>query len=231
MTLVQTTAEKIKTKGYWAITVRPAEFQETRVSSRARLFDLVHDTAVSVNGRIIPAIDGTSDSLSNGSDWIEFNSEWGTDLQSWRLYQSGQFVLLLAVWTDWDEAPRLRQVPYPSGRTFPLWDSLATFVAIYEFAARLSLTDAGSDNMVITTMIKNLHGAQLVQDHLRKTSLRHYEFDDNVFEYPAGKATPTSREDLVGNPRKLAAEAANDLLHQFGFQSTLEAVLSWQSEF
>ena len=127
----------------------------------------------------------------NGSDWIEFNSEWGTDLQSWRLYQSGQFVLLLAVWTDWDEAPRLRQVPYPSGRTFPLWDSLATFVAIYEFAARLSLTDAGSDNMVITTMIKNLHGAQLVQDHLRKTSLRHYVFDDDVFAYPAGKATPT----------------------------------------
>ena len=73
--------------------------------------------------------------------------------------------------------------------------------------------------MVISTTIKNLHQTQLVQDHLRKESLRHYVFEDDMFEFPAGKTTPIAREELVGDSRKLAAEAANDLLRQFGFRS------------
>lgn len=231
MTLVQTTAEKIKTKGHWAITIRPAEFKEDRIPSRSELFPLVYDTAVSTNGRIIPAIDSDNEPLNHGSDWIEFSSEWSTDIQSWRFYQSGQFVLLLAVWTDWVENPAPRHVPYPSGRIFPLWDSLATFAAIYEFAARLAITAAGSTQMIVKTAIKNLQGAQLVQDNLHTTSLRHYEFLNDSFEYPTGKATAIDRAALVANHRQFAAEAGNELLLQFGFQSTVESVLRMQSEF
>lgn len=231
MTLVQTTAEKIKTKGYWAITIRPAAFQETRISSRDQLFEIVHDTAASVNGRVIPAIEGTPDSLRHGPDWIEFATEWGTDLQTWRFYQSGQFVLLLANWTDWEETPPLRQVQYSSGRIFPLWDSMATVVAIYEFAARLSLTAAGSEQMVVSIVIKNLHDAELVQDNARKTPLRRYVFQGDVFEYPAGKTALIPRTELVGDSRRLAAVAANELVRQFGFDSTIETVSNWQAEF
>jgi hypothetical protein len=231
MTVVQTLAEKIKTKGYWAITIRPAQFREAHIPSRDQLFTLVHDTAVSSNGRIIPSVDGPADSLVSGSDWIEFNSEWGADLQSWRLYQSGQFVLLLGVWTDWDGTSPWRPISTSSDRTLPLWDSLATFVAIYEFAARLSLTVAGSDQMVVSIMIKNLRDAQLVQDSPSKRSLRQHVFQGDEFTYPAGKPTPIARAELVGSSRELAARAASDLLGRFGLQTTPEVVQTWHSEF
>jgi hypothetical protein len=230
MTLVQTTADKIKTKSYWAVTIRPARFDERRVPDRSQLFPLVHDTAVSTNGRIIPALDQRDESMKVGPDWIENSSDWGTDLQSWRFYQSGQFVLLLAVWTDWIENPTLRQVPHPTGRTLPFWDSLATILAAYTFAARLSLTAAGENAMVVKTTIANLKGAQLVQDNLKKTSLRHYEFPYDKFEYPNGRPMPIAREQLVGNSKQLAAEAGNELLRQFGFDATVEMVARWQSE-
>ncbi|TXG80977.1 MAG: hypothetical protein E6R14_08405 [Thermomicrobiales bacterium] len=236
MTLVQTTAEKIKTKVDWAITVRPADFDEVRIPSQSSLFPLVYDAAVSIHGRMIPAVDASdfdeqSHFTTQGSDWVQSSSDWNANLQSWRIYQSGQFVLLLAVRTDWVENPVLRQVPYPEGKTFPLWDSMATFVAIYEFAARLSSTIAGSSEMVVTTSIRNIQGAQLVQDNLRKTSLRHYVFPEQSYEYPSGKATPIAREALLANPRQFAAEAGNDLLHHFGFKSTVDSVALWQSEF
>jgi hypothetical protein len=230
MTLVQTTANKIKTKSYWAITVRPARFEEHRVPDRSQLFPLVHDTAVSTNGRIIPALDQREDSIKVGPDWIEISSEWSTDLQAWRFYQSGQFVLLLAVWTDWIEQPALHQIPSPTGKTLPLWDSLATIAAVYTFASRLSLTPAGDSAMVVKTTIANLKGAHLVQDNLKKTSVRHYAFPKDTFEYPGGRPIPIAREMLVGSSKQLAAEAGNELLRQFGFNSTVEMVARWQSE-
>jgi hypothetical protein len=104
-------------------------------------------------------------------------------------------------------------------------------VAIYEFAARLASTPAGSANMVVKTTIKNVRGAQLVQDNLTKTSLRHYEFPHDSYEYPHGKPAPIPRQTLMGSPREFAAEAGNDLLSQFGFQSTVESVRRLQSEF
>ncbi len=231
MTLVQTTTEKIKTKGFWTVTIRPADFQETRVADRSKLFQIVHDAAVSINGRSIPAIDLSGEPVRHGPDWIELSTDWDADIQSWRFYQSGQFVLLLANWTEWNDRRALRQIPLPTGQKFPFWDSLGTFVAIYEFAARLASTPAGGANMVVRTTIKNLQGAQLVQDNLRKTSLRHYIFREDIYQFPAGKSVSISREALMGNPRQFAAEAGNDLLHRFGFQSTVESVMQVQSEF
>jgi hypothetical protein len=231
MTIVQSTAEKIKTKGYWAISIRPATYLESRVPSRDELFVLVHDRAVSVNGRTIPSVDGVPHALVTGPDWIEFNSEWGADLQSWRFYQSGQFVLLLGIWTDWNGTSPWRPGSPSQERTFPLWDSLATFVAIYEFAARLSLTVAGSDQMVVSTMIKNLQEARLVQDNPGKGPLRQHVFQNEAFVYPRGKSASIDRTILVGDSRTLAAEAGNALLQQFGFPSTVDSVLRWQSDF
>jgi hypothetical protein len=230
MTLVQTTADKIKTKSYWAITIRPARFDEHRVPDRSSLFTLVHDSAVSTNGRIIPALDQHEESLRVGPDWIESSSEWSTDLQAWRFYQSGQFVLLLAVWTDWIEDPALHQKSHTMGRTLPLWDSLATISATYTFAARLSLTVAGDSAMVVTMSIADIKGARLVQDNLKKTPLRHYVYPGDSFEYPTGRPVQIAREQLVGNAKQLAAEAGYDLLRRFGFDTTVEMVARWQSE-
>jgi hypothetical protein len=84
--------------------------------------------------------------------------------------------------------------------------------------------------MVVKTTIANLQGAQLVQDNLKKTSLRHYVFPYDTFEFPSGRPTPIAREQLVGNSRQFAAEAGNELLRQCGFDSTVEMVARWQSK-
>jgi hypothetical protein len=101
---------------------------------------------------------------------------------------------------------------------------------IYEFAARLALSEAGDALMQVNVRIANLKGRKLAQDNPRKTSIRHYAFEGENFSFPGPEAAPIDREVLIARPKDLAAEALVELFNRFGFSTTRELVRAWQED-
>jgi len=222
--------EHIKSRCYWHTIIRPETFVSNRVADYSRLFAIARDSAVSLRGWDFPHIDYRDDGVRHGEDWVGQEIDRHHHIESWRLYQSGQFVSVLGLWYDWEG--RSESNPDGDGPVdfFPLWDTIYRFTEIYEFAARLALTEAADVNMRVTVKIGNLQNRVLVQDHHGKTQLRHYHYSDESFTYPIHDAEPIKRELLIANPRKFAAEAMVELFQRFGFMVNHESARSWQEE-
>jgi hypothetical protein len=220
----------IRSRCYWQATIRPEQFDEVRVDDYALLFPIVEESVVSLWSWPFPIVAGDTDSRRSGEDWVGEEIDWKFGPSLWRLYQSGQFFTLLGMWRDWHG----RSPNNPNGdgpqESLPMWDTIRQFTEIYEFAARLSLTEAGDAAMRVNVKIGNIQGRILGQDNPRKTQLRYYRFQAPDYSWPAPRSEPISRNALVGDPRGLAAEGLAELFKRFDFNAGTQAIRAWQEE-
>jgi hypothetical protein len=134
------------------------------------------------------------------------------------------------MWRDWHG----RSPTNPEGAgpqdSLPLWDTIRQFTEIYEFAARLSLTEAGETSMRVNVKIGNIEGRILGQDDPGRTPLRYYRYQEPDFSWPSARSESISRDALVADPRELAAEGLAELFKRFDFNAGTQAIRSWQEE-
>jgi hypothetical protein len=223
-------AEKIRSRCYWQTVVRPVQFQQTHIKDYSRLLPIVREASVRLRGWDFPHVDDRWEAKRAGNDWVGEELAWQDHLELWRLYQSGQFVSLRGLWHDWQGSSEVNPEGAGPTNSLPLWDSIYRLTEIYEFAARLALTEAGDALMRVEVMVGGLQGRVLAQDHPRKTGLRKYVFLADDFSYPAPDSDPIPIETLVGQPRELAAEALVELFRRFEFAASTDVVRSWQDE-
>lgn len=93
--------DKVHTRGYWRIIVRPADYQKERIESLEKCYELVKNATVSLRGWNYPHTE--TNALVYGEDYVESSSEFGPNKEIWRIYQSGQFVHHVAMREDWQE--------------------------------------------------------------------------------------------------------------------------------
>ena len=135
--------EKITSRGYWRVVIRPTEFSAERVKDIAALGPLVAANVVSLRGWNFPHVARTGSSI--GPDFIENQSEWNGYLEVWRFFQSGQFYVLRGMRSDW--------MLEDHGKLLWTVHALYTFTEIFEFAARLATTAAGGERRDRTTTV------------------------------------------------------------------------------
>jgi len=97
--------EKIKSKGYWKIVIRPSTFVEKRILSLKECVDIIRDNKVLLRGWDYPHYD-LSKNPPPGENYVEQFFCWEDygHLEAWRYFQSGQFAHYLAVWEDWNKS-------------------------------------------------------------------------------------------------------------------------------
>lgn len=220
-----TTEEKIRSRGHWRVLIRPNEFIEDRVDLPT-LAEIVTRSQVRLRGWYFPHIKGE---FQPGRDYIAQATAWDYHLESWRFYTSGQFADLIAINDDWRDISSLHppNEGWRPGVVLSVWNPLYRFTEFFEFAARLALSDAGSESMVVEITTNGLGGRHLVVDDPRRSS-----FDR---EYVAGVPEHTyrrvyRREELVAQARIEAVRATRDLLHRFGWLAVTEEFLSGYQE-
>ena len=159
--------EKIRSRGYWKVIIRPTTFVERRIGSFADLHPLLQKTYVKIpNWRWeFPHLDNRTP-LHKDSDWIGQESEWEQYLECWRFYQSGQFVSIKGFYEDWRDNSGRRPPPseWNPGRSLEVEDTLLQFNEIFEFAARLAFTEAGDAQMRLEISAHNIKGRGLKLD-------------------------------------------------------------------
>lgn len=131
---------KIKSRGYWEVTIHPSEFLENRINNLAKCKEIIRELSVQLRGWDYPHFDSNNWPKSN-IDFVEQSLDWQDKIEYWRYYQSGQFVHFFGMWEDWQEqstimGPKLSSEP---GKVLSVFNALYHFSEIYEFASRLAV--------------------------------------------------------------------------------------------
>jgi hypothetical protein len=208
--------EKIKSRGYWRVVVRPTQYKKDLISSLSECLRLTEESKVSLRGWDYPHIARRGEGLVNGDDWVESSTDWEPYIEHWRFYQSAQFVHLFNCREDWrdiDErgGPR-RRSSLPESFLEPIWAVYRT-TEIYEFAARLAAKSIFGNSLSISVELHNMKGRTLfLTDPSRGQLLGDYtcQIDDISFS----KKT-MSVEVLLAKSRELALENIVHLFERF----------------
>lgn len=221
-------AEKIRSRGYWRVVIRPQDFRRDRVENIARLFPLVRDASVQLRGWDFPHIDLKRPPRID-REWVGQEYDWEHYVEGWRMCRSGQFLFLGGIPEDWRDQSSLWP-PDGSWRPvtrLPAVDALYSYTEVFEFAARLALTEAGSDWMRVEITVSGLRGRSLAADP-----------QSDFSSLPAAEATvdelplvyDVSREDLVARPREFAAGASAELFRRFNVDPPQDLLRGMQED-
>ena len=225
--------QKIRSRGYWKIVIHPGTFNEERVAEWSALLPILEKTFVRIKGWGFPHVD---DSIPTemGENWVGQEIDMGPLIQLWRFYQSGQFVQYSGMTTDWSK----------NVSTFSGWPSqwesdgvrhvlldirevMIRFMEIFEFASRLSSTEAGDDYMHLEIEVIG------IENHLLRVST-----NDKV-DFFRGMVAPADKIpfkydlhmlDLKSNTRELALKPAAELLGLFNWNPSIAILRDIQAE-
>lgn len=209
--------ERIKSRGWWLVVIRPTRFDGRHIAERDSLWPLLERCVVSLRGWNFPHTDQRP-AASISSNAIGQDIDWEHHLETRRFYQSGQFVHLSGLMDDWRD--RLRIWPATNGwrpcAILPVVDTVSRLSEICEFAARLALGDAGDERMYLEVRLGGL-----ADRALRDESRGH----DPVFTTGSERAgigefvaiREYARDELIADARSIAGRLARDLFQQFGW--------------
>lgn len=208
--------EKIHTRGYWEVAIRPTTFNEHRIADINILSDIVRKRSVRIRGWDFPHYDLHKPPHID-LDWVGQELEWEHFLFSWRLYQSGLFAHITSFPIDWRDQSSYwpPDSNWKPGTLLGVTDSLFVFNEIFEFAARLSLSEAGDDRMFISIKACNIASRRLYLDDAPMFGLIQ-PYVSSIEEFPYSRQI--SKSELISNAKELALEAACELFKRFGWK-------------
>jgi hypothetical protein len=215
---------KATSHGFWRVIIRPLDFLRRRLENIAALPTLMREAAVSYRGWPYPSV-LDRERAEIGDDWIGFEIDSRIHVETWRLFQSGQFMQVMGFWEDWYGQDTLLTGIPPQGKTLGIDLTIGTLTELFEFAANLAASPAGGETMVIEIDAHGLAGRHLTwprgrDDVLdrRPATLDHIALDSLVVD----------RRRLVANPDDYAARAAREVFRRFGWDAELSEVNATQ---
>jgi hypothetical protein len=148
--------DKIHSRGYWKVVIRPITFEEKRVQHKSALSHILRKTSVSIKGWSFPHVDDFRE-FDEGPDWIGQEIEWKPILEFWRFYQSGQFVYYSRMAEDWrySSSQCLPHEGSSRNANLDMTEMVTRFTEIFEFAARLSFSEVGDTGTHLEIALAN----------------------------------------------------------------------------
>ena len=225
MSTLQTTTvlDKIRSRGYWRVVIRPTTFQERQIPRCDDLLPIVEKSSVRLPNRPweYPCIDRSG--VPGGDDWVWQEFERGPVIEYWRIYLSGQFVHFFAMAEDWTDALNSRPAEPggQSGQENDYLHTIFTFRGIYEFAARLALSPAGAGRMRVEVDLHGLKGRRLVTGPTVEPKWSFLGYPAEAAEWKHQWEGPQT--ELIASPRELATQAVHGFFFErFGVDLSLE---------
>jgi len=198
------TLQKIKTRGYWEVLIRPGEFLENRIEPIGKCNEVVRDLAVQWRGWPYPCYE-IKTRPTTAKDYIEQAVDSGFHIEFWRYYQSGQFAHFLSMREDWFAEEKVMSLPpIPPGQV--LWISIAVwhFTEVYEFASRLASKGLLGDTCKLSVVLHGTKGRTLT--YPQEARLLYETYTCSTDPVPHEITIPTT--DLMTRSSELALEAA-----------------------
>lgn len=209
--------ERIKSRGYWFVTIRPLKFEETRIPSLTECERLVRECIVSLRGWDYPHI-SRREGVTSGPDWIQAATDWQMYKELWRIYQSGQFVHFFGCREDWWCDSSLTSEKTRSVKPGTVLEVLMTLFSateIYEFASRLAQRELFDEMLQLTIELHGMENRRLTILEPGRTLFDDYICAVNALSLPKVMST----EEILGKGHDLAMEHTIWILERFNWRS------------
>lgn len=205
---------KIKTHGWWEVTIRPEEFIAKRLPDLLSLESILRATSVQIRGWDFPHFG--KEPVRIGLDYIESSTDWSDHVAFWRFFQSGQFYHTMAIRTDWADAALFskRGKEWQPGDVLLVMDTLYCFVEIFELTARLASGPLPVAAVVVDITLNGLANRQLLLDSPNRVSFSTPRVA-SVTTFP--QTVRLGRDDAIGRARANAYSACRELFTRFGW--------------
>lgn len=217
--------KRIRSRGHWQVVIRPTTFDEERIPNVMHLRRLVERCAVTLRGWDYPHVDTKTPAII-GVDWAGQEFEWEGFLEIWRMYRSGQLIHVFGMVEDWLERSTWRtSQDWQPGQVLGLRNAVFHYTEIFEFAARLAVTEAGDQTMRLEITVSGLQGRALYNDNPKGFPLHGLKASLDTLPYSVDVAQP----ELIAKARDLALKPAVELFRRFGKDISDDALRDLQA--
>ncbi|MGI0022642.1 MAG: hypothetical protein ACRD9Q_07260 [Nitrososphaeraceae archaeon] len=219
MTETSELIEKIKSRGYWQIELRPLIFKKDRLSV-ADCKKVVEKCQVRLRGWYYPHIGYEAGDVFSGDNFEQGYVEWKEHCEIWRMYRSGQFIHDFSFWED-----RLEYEPY--GYNVRLSNgsirhdvmniimTLYTVTEIFLFASRLASNSLFDKTLHVSIKLKNTNNRLLIFSD--PTRMLHGTYMCKINEINIERDVST--EDIIANFATLAMDVVVEIFEKFNWHS------------
>ena len=216
--------EKIKSRMYWRINIRPASIAENSLIESKQI---VQNASISLRGWDYPHIhrreNDQTGADNNGNNFVENWCDWSNHLELWRIYQSSQFIHYLALreaWKDSDEFSNSGAINGESPEKYvSVVGSLWTLTEIFEFSFSMYNEGLYQDGCNIEISLRNCAGAELYIDDFSRVG---FSYPRETSAESLDFAISLSSVDLKNANPELSLNVAKDFFDKFGWESPID---------
>lgn len=228
--LKQRIINRVKSRGYWDVIIRPTEFARERLTLQ-QCKELVDECKVRLRGWYYPHISRRHPPQVGGVDYVESLIDWSGYIEIWRMYQSGQFTHLFGCREDWlgERTGILATSRYSDiqpGSVLGVVMTLFSMTEIYEFASRLAEKELFDQNAFLSITIHGMNGRRLIFFDDKRTLFEDYICQIN--DLPQKKTVRIT--DLLGKGREMALDDTIWVLHRFNWMNVSRDMLREDQE-
>lgn len=219
--------EKIKSRGYWFVRIRPLKFETERLKSLEKCANLVETSQVRLRGWPYPYV--KAHKIQSGVDWVQCQVDWNHYIEYWRMYQSGQFAHLFACREDWWSESSLIGEQIKKLKPMSVMSILMTLYSlteIYEFAARMAEKKIFDEALNLAIELHQMKNRQLIV--LEPSRSLFDEYVCKVQDLPLQKVIPV--EDILGRAHELALDHTIWVFERFNWRTARRDILKQDQE-
>lgn len=217
--------QKIKSRGYWEVIIRPTQFKEERFDI-SECIQLVRECNVRLRGWDYPHVSRREPPYIGGIDYVESRTDFDGHKEVWRMYQSGQFVHLFGCREDWfDETVTFfgpsKYAHIKPSSVLGVIMTLYSVSEIYEFATRLAQKELFNGSSFISITLYGMKNRKLMYFD----SNRHLpsEFTCNIVDLKREKSVAT--DELLARGNEVALDHTIWILNRFNWSNPPKEML------
>ena len=221
--------DKIAQHGRWEVTIRPEKFDALRVANISDLEPILRKAQV--NGRYgFPFLPTQRAEVELGVDRISYPIEKYHVLESWAFFQSGLFYHVAGFADDWRSDAWWKPPPtWKPDQQLEVMGTLGRFLEIFQLAASLALSPAGSSRTFIEINLIGLKGREIWIQSPRRMGFYPGQYPRATIDRLPFKETFDTVE-LEGRHRELAMGVTSRLFQRFHWNVEAATILDLAAE-
>jgi hypothetical protein len=203
--------EKIRSKGYWRVVIRPQNYNNECLSDLSECRDILRSSVVSLRGWDYPYYDfnkikNTQEYITSLCDFDEVGiSEY------WRFYKSGQFLHLLSMSEDW--ARHYSFIANKGIKGLDFIPALYRVTAVYEFASRLvSKMLSPNDSVNVLIELYDTEKRELITSDISRNIYRHVCIIPNI-----KKPKTITVDEIISKSSEISIQVVTEIFETFNW--------------
>jgi hypothetical protein len=217
--------QKIKSKGYWKITILPSEYRKDRTKV-SEIKTTVEKCQVRKRGWPYPYVPQYGDIVGSeliSNDYYTCSIDWRNHLEEWRMYRSGQFVHYLALREDWSEE-KIAHVG--ELKVLEIVLTLYSTTEVFLFISNLGLAGFYDGNILVQMELHDVYDRILAFYVMNYRKFRELH---NVYkckmEEPIRINKTIKKLDIISSNQSISMNVLEEVFEKFGWTAKIGEIL------